>query len=170
MASPIPSENVRRLIFLIRGQKVMLDRDLAALYGVPTGALNRAVKRNKGRFPEGFMLRLTAGEWDDLKCRSGISSWGGDRRALPCAFTEHGVAMLSSVLRSPRAIEVNIAIVRTFVELRETYALHKELAAKLQELERRVVGHDGKIHDIFAFINELREAPKPAPRRIGFQP
>ncbi|MBI5208358.1 MAG: ORF6N domain-containing protein [Elusimicrobia bacterium] len=170
MGLPIGPESIERRILLIRGFRVMLDRNLATLYGVATKALNRAVKRNAERFPDDFMFRLTATEWDDLKCQFGASSWGGDRRALPCAFTEHGVAMLSSVLGSQRAIQGNIAIVRTFVKLRDTLALHKELSRKLQELETRIMGHDVEITNIFDAIRELTAPPKEPPRRIGFQP
>ena len=122
-------EHIARSIFVIRGQKVMLDFGLAALYGVPTGHLHRAVKRNIGRFPVDFMFQLGAEEARNLKCQFGISSWGG-RRAFPYPFTEQGVAMLSSVLKSERAVKVNIAIMRAFVKLRETLETNRELARK----------------------------------------
>ncbi|MFA6319003.1 MAG: ORF6N domain-containing protein [Elusimicrobiota bacterium] len=170
MGLPIVQGSIERRIFLVRGCRVMLDRTLAALYGVPTGEMNRAVKRNIERFPADFMFRLTATEWEDLKCQIGISRWGGDRRALPCAFTEHGVAMLSSVLKSPKAIEVNIAIIRTFARLRDTLALHKELASKLEELEHHIMAHDAEIKSIFDAIRELTTPPKDPPRKIGFSP
>lgn len=129
--APLP-ENLAPLIYLIRGEKVLLDADLARLYGVGTGALNRAVKRNRQRFPGDFMFQLTAGEWAKLRCRTGISNSAppgrGGRRAIPYAFTEQGIAMLSSVLRSPRAVEVNVAIMRTFVQLRRLMDSNRHLA------------------------------------------
>jgi hypothetical protein len=142
-------ETIERKIYLIRGQKVMLDSDLAALYGVATGALNRAVKRNTNRFPEDFMFQLTAEESDALRCQTGIlelhdylraqivtSKTGrGGRRYQPYVFTEQGVAMLSSVLNSDRAVKVNITIMRAFVKLREMIASHKELTKRLDEME-----------------------------------
>src|SRR5262245_50757482 len=122
-------------ILLIRHQRVMLDYDLAALYRVQTGALNRAVKRNLGRFPADFMFQLTAHETRNLKCQIGISNdWGGRRRSQPYAFTEQGVAMLSSVLRSPRAVQVNIGIMRAFVGLRELLLTNADLARKIEVL------------------------------------
>ncbi len=134
----IPSQSIEEKIFLIRGQRVMLDRDLALLYGVTTFNLNKAVKRNLDRFPPGFMFQLTVAETENLRFHLGISSSGhGGRRYLPYAFTEQGVAMLSGILRSPRAVQVNVAIMRAFVRLRETLSLHKELAHKLADLERK---------------------------------
>ena len=123
-ALAIPAERIEQSIFLIRGHKVMLDADLAALYRVETGALVRAVKRNIERFPPHFMFQLSKEEFENLRCQTGISRWGG-RRYLPYAFTEQGVAMLSSVLRSKRAIQVNIAIMDTFVRLRQMLSSHK---------------------------------------------
>src|SRR6185369_5985925 len=135
----IPLERIERAILLIRGQKVILDTDLAALYGVETGALNRAVKRNLSRFPSDFMLQLTLEEVKILKCQIGISSsgHGGRRRSLPYVFTEQGVAMLSSVLNSDRAVAVNIEIMRAFVRLRQMLATNAELARKLEALEKK---------------------------------
>jgi hypothetical protein len=118
--SVIPIEKIQDCILVIRGRKVILSFHLAEMYGVETGALVRAVKRNRDRFPEDFMFQLADMEWKNLKCQIGISSWGGIRRALPYAFTEEGVAMLSSVLNSPRAVQVNIEIMRAFVRLRGT--------------------------------------------------
>jgi len=132
----IPIEIIERKIFLLRRQKVMIDKDLAELYGVTTGNLNKAVSRNIDRFPEDFMFQLTKVEFENLKFHFGISSWGGTRR-LPRAFTEQGVAMLSSVLRSKRAVQVNIQIMRTFVKLRELISSHTQLAKKVQALEKR---------------------------------
>ena len=170
MKSLVPTEDLDRNIFLIRGHKVMLDRHLAGLYGVQTGALNRAVKRNAIRFPPDFMFQLTAQEWESLKCRIGTSSWGGDRRALPRVFMEQGVAMLSSVLRSKRAALVNIAIMRAFVRLREMLATNKELAHKMAEMERKLENHDEHIQSLFQAIRQLMEPPvKPKPQ-IGFYP
>ena len=147
----IPVERVQRLILLVRSEKVMLDSHLAELYGVDTGALNRAVKRNAARFPDDFMFKLTMEEMDNLKCQIGISSssHGGRRRSLPYAFTEQGVAMLSSVLRSERAVQVNVAIMRAFVSLRRMLAGNETLARKLAELERRLEGHDQAIKSLF---------------------
>ena len=149
----IPVERIEHAILLIRGHKVILDRDLAQLYGVETGALNRAVKRNMDRFPADFMFQLTAEEAQNLRFQFGISSSAyGGRRYLPYAFTEQGVAMLSSVLRSKQAVQVNVAIMRAFVRLREALALHKDLARKLTELERKIEGHDSAIQSLFEAI------------------
>jgi len=171
-ANLIPAERIEKAILLIRGQKVMLDRDLAKLYGVTTFNLNKAVKRNRGRFPEDFMFPLTKEEADGLRFQIGISKPAarGGRGYLPYAFSEQGVAMLSSVLRSARAIEVNIAIMRAFVRLREVLATHKDLARKLEELERKFGEHDAKFHLVFEAIRQLMTPPpEPEKRRpIGF--
>ncbi len=144
----------------------MLDRDLAELYGVPTGALNQAVSRNIRRFPPDFMFQLTRQELANLKSQFVTSSWGGVRK-LPRAFTEHGVAMLSSVLRSERAIQVNIGIMRAFARLREMLVAHKELGRKLEELEKR---YDAQFKVVFDAIRELMEPPEGPPGgRIGFR-
>jgi hypothetical protein len=156
-----------RRILLIHQQRVMLSDDLAALYGVETKVLNRAVKRNAERFPGDFMFQLTNEEWSNLKCQFGTSSWGGSR-IPPYAFTEQGVAMLSSVLKSKRAIQMNIAIMRAFVRLREVLAAHKDLAQKLAELENKYESHDRQIHGIFEAIRELMRPPEKAARRIGY--
>ena len=163
----IPSEKIEKRIFLLRGQKVMLDADLAELYGVETGALKRAVKRNRERFPEDFMFPLTFQEVGILRCQNGISSWGG-HRFLPYAFTEQGVAMLSSVLKSKRAVQVNIEVMRAFVKLREMLASHKDLALKLAEMEKK---YDSQFKVVFDAIRELMTPiePPPKPRRIGFR-
>ena len=167
----IPVERIQRAIYLIRGEKVMMDRDLATLYGVTTSYFNRAVKRNLTRFPADFMFQLTPDESENLRCQIGISgsSYGG-RRYLPYAFTEQGVAMLSSVLRSERAIQVNVAVMRAFVQLRRVLASHSELAQKLNELERRLESHDEAIQSLFEAIRQLMEPPLPdEPRKeIGF--
>jgi len=153
-------------ILLIRGHKVMLSPDLAALYAVEPRALVQAVKRNIERFPRDFMFQLTRAEFAGLKSQSVTSSWGGARRATPYAFTEQGVAMLSSVLRSPRAVRVNIEIMRAFVRLRQMLATHSDLARRLDELENK---YDTQFRVVFDAIRELM-APPPAPpgKRIGF--
>jgi hypothetical protein len=164
----VPLESIERRIFLIRGHKVLLDSDLAALYGVTTGNLNKAVTRNVSRFPQDFMFRLTRTEFDHLRSQIGISSSWGGRRYLPRAFTEQGVAMLSTVLKSRRAIQVNIAIMRTFVRLREILATHKDLARKLEALERK---YDAQFKVVFDAIRELMTpSPPPSQRQIGFRP
>lgn len=164
----VPAERIERAILLIRGQKVMLSMDLAELYGVEPRVLVQAVKRNIERFPGDFMFQLTKAELANLKSQIVISSWGGLRRAAPYAFTEQGVAMLSSVLRSKRAVRVNVEIMRAFVRLRQMLASHKDLARKLEELERK---YDAQFKVVFDAIRELM-APSEPPlrRRIGFQP
>lgn len=169
MSVMVLSERIEKAILSLRGHRVILDRDLATMYGVSTRDLNKAVSRNLDRFPEDFMLQLTRSEFNDLKFQFGTSSWGGTRK-LPRAFSEQGIAMLSSVLRSKRAIHTNIAIMRAFVKLREFVASHKALAAKLAQLERRVGGHDGQIRSLFEAIHQLMEPPQPKSRRIGFKP
>jgi len=154
MKDLIPIERVESKIFLIRGQKVMLDHDLAELYGVPTKRLNEAVKRNIQRFPDGFMFVLTREEAKNLKSQFATSSWGG-RRKLPFAFTEHGVAMLSSVLNSERAIQINIMIIKAFIHLRKVLLGHEELVGLFKELETRVDGHDAVLNEVLEAIREL---------------
>ncbi len=164
----IPQERIESRIFLIRGQKVMLSGHLAELYGVETKVLIQAVKRNRERFPEDFIFQLNHEEYQNLKSQFVTSSWGGIRRANPYAFTEQGVAMLSSVLRSKRAVQVNIAIMRAFVKLPEILSTHKELADKFRELEEKVSKQDGKIQAIFEAIRKLME-PLEKPRTpMGF--
>jgi hypothetical protein len=163
----IPAARIAQSIHFLRGQKVMLDIELAELYGVPTGHLNRAVKRNIDRFPADFMFRLGSEEVRRLKCQFGISSWGG-RRGLPYAFTEQGVAMLSSVLKSDRAVKVNIAIMRAFVKLRATLETNRELARKFAELEKHVGKHDAEIDAIIDAIRQLMTPPERPRRQIGF--
>lgn len=163
----IPLERIERLILLIGGHKVLLDADLAALYGVTTKRLNEQVRRNSGRFPLDFMFQLTREEYDSL--RSQIATLkrgrGRHRKYLPYAFTEQGVAMLSSVLNSERAVQVNIEIMRTFVRLRQILASHKDLARKLEELEKR---YDTQFRVVFDAIRQLMAPPKAKRRRIGF--
>jgi len=155
-----------RRIFLLRSLRVMFDYDLAELYGVETGALNRAVKRNADRFPSDFMFQLTAEEYEDLKCQIGISrDWGGRRRSLPYAFTEQGVAMLSSVLHSSRAVKVNIAIMRAFVHLREMLLSNADLALKLANLEQK---YDSQFKAVFDAIRQLMTPPSKPHREIGY--
>lgn len=167
----IPTERIEKAIFLIRGEKVMVDSDLSELYAVETKALNRAVKRNLKRFPEDFMFKLTAAEAATLRCQFGTSKPGsGGRRYLPNVFTEQGVAMLSSVLNSDRAVMVNVEIMRAFVRLRTLVAAHKELTAKLTELERRVGTHDEHIEAIFNAIRQLMTPPPAKVKQIGFRP
>lgn len=157
---------IERRILLLRGQKVMLSADLAELYGVAPRALVQAVKRNRARFPPDFMFQLTRAEHADLKSQIVTSSWGGARRAAPYAFTEQGVAMLSSVLRSERAVQVNIAIMRAFVKLREILAPHRDLARRLDEMEKK---YDARFRVVFDAIRELMRPPARPRRRIGFR-
>ena len=161
----LPAERIESQILLIRGHKVMLSPHLAALYGVAPRALVQAVKRNRERFPKDFMFQLSAREFAVLKSQIVISSWGGARRAAPYAFTEQGVAMLSSVLRSRRAVLVNIQIMRTFVRLRRLLASHAELQRRLDDLERR---YDKQFKVVFDAIRQLMKPPEKARKRIGF--
>jgi len=153
-------------IHVLRGQRVMLSTHLAELYQVEPRALVQAVTRNRSRFPADFMFQLTSAEVAILKSQTVISSWGGARRARPYAFTEQGVAMLSSVLRSPRAVAVNVEIMRAFVRLRHVAASVAELGRKLDALEKR---HDGQFRVVFDAIRELMTPPEPERRRIGFR-
>jgi hypothetical protein len=160
----LKEDNLINRIVFIRGEKVMLDFDLAMLYGTDTRTLKQAVKRNIERFPDDFMFVLTRKELTNLRSQNVTSSWGG-LRYLPFAFTEQGVAMLSSVLKSKKAIEVNIAIMRTFVQLRKLMSIHKDLADKIDKLE---IKYDSQIQEIFSLIQKLiiqEEKPK---RKIGF--
>ena len=168
-AETAPASLIESRIWLIRGQKVLLDADLAALYQVETKRLNEAVRRNRDRFPEDFMFRLAPAENENLRSQIATSSevWGG-RRYLPYAFTEQGIAMLSSVLRSKRAIQVNIAIMRTFVRLRQLLASHEDLARQLEELRSKQEEHGQQIQAVFQAIQYLIEAPAEPKRRIGF--
>ena len=169
MSSVAPSERIEKAILVVRSHKVMLDADLAKLYGVTTFNLNKAVKRNPDRFPQDFMFQLNFQEVRDLIFQFGISktSGRGGRRHLPYAFTEQGVAMLSSVLKSKRAVLVNVAIMRVFVRLRQMLSTNKDLADKLAELERKVASHDEHIRSLFDAIRRLMP-PLPPTRRIGF--
>ena len=169
MTQLVPVERVERLIHLVRGEKVLLDADLAMLYGVTTGNLNKAVKRNQQRFPPDFIFQLSDEEAAGLIFQSGRSKQrGGRRRSLPYAFTEEGVAMLSSVLRSERAVQVNVAVMRAFVGLRRMLATNEAFAHKLAELERKIEGHDTSIRTLFDAIRELAAPPATPRREIGY--
>ena len=164
----IPNEkSLGALVYFVRGEKVFLDADLAMLYGVETSALNRAVKRNPDRFPTDFMFQLGVQEWENLRCQIGISSSHGGRRAMPYAFTEQGVAMLSSVLNATRAVQVNIAIMRTFVQLRRLMDSNRDLAKRIDALESR---YDEQFSAVFDAIKQLITDDKRriAKRPIGF--
>ncbi len=170
----VPPERIERRILLIRGQKVMLDSDLAELYDVETKALNRAVRRNIERFSGDFMFELTADEFESLRCHFGTSNLRsqivtsngrGGRRYNPLAFTDQGVAMLSSVLHSLRAVQVNIAIMRAFVKLREMLASNRDLARRLDEMEGK---YDAQFKMVFDAIRELMRPPEKPRRKIGF--
>jgi hypothetical protein len=164
----IPTERIERAIVAFRGGRVMLDADLAALYGVPVKSLNQAVKRNLDRFPADFMFQLTPAEFRRLRSQSVTSKTGrGGRRTAPYVFTEQGIAMLSSVLRSDRAVRVNIEIMRTFVRLRQMLQANANLARKLASLERR---YDDQFKIVFDAIRRLVAPPEPNRRRIGFGP
>ncbi len=167
MSILIPTEQIEKKILLIRGLKVMLDSDLARLYGVAAKTLNQAVRRNRDRFPDDFMFQLTTDEAKALRSQFVTLKMGrGEhRKYLPYAFTEQGVAMLSSVLRSKRAVQVNIMIMRAFVRLRQMIASHKDLARRLAELEKK---YDSQFKVVFDAIRQLMEPAKPKPRRIGF--
>ena len=171
MEKPIATlsdSKIARRILSVRGLRVMLDRDLAILYGVSTKQLNQQVLRNRDRFPSDFMFQLTPEESDSLRLQSATSNrrWGG-RRYLPYAFTEQGVAMLSGVLHSRRAVRVNVEIMRTFVKLRQILSSHAELARKLEELERR---YDGQFRIVFDAIRELMSPESSESRAVGFRP
>lgn len=167
-AELIPAEKVTEKILLVRGHKVMLDRDLAKLYGVPTKALNQAVTRNRERFPDDFMFQLSLEEANKiLRSQNVTLKRGQHAKYRPRAFTEQGVAMLSSVLKSKRAAQVNIAIMRAFVKLREILATHKDLARKLEEMEEK---YDAQFKAVFDAIRQLMSPPTRAMRRIGFEP
>ena len=171
MKELIPEETIESKIHLIRWKKVMLDSDLAELYGVTTGNLNKAVKRNLLRFPVDFMFQLTMEEFENLKFQSGRSSWGGVRK-LSHVFTEQGVAMLSSVLNSKRAILVNIQIMRTFTRIRQYLAVHEDLRRKIEAVEKKTIQHDRLLFEIFTYLKKMMEPPKlpgKPKRKMGFE-
>jgi hypothetical protein len=190
MGGLIPRDRIEQAILVIRGQRVILDSDLAKLYGVSTKALNQAVKRNADRFPGDFACQLNAAEVGNLRSQVVTSSSGPvesiesnlnrsqfvtgsqkhrDPRFRPWAFTEHGAVMVASVLNSKRAVEVSIYVVRAFVKLREMLGTHKALAQKLAELERQVASHDRHIRSLFEAIRQLMEPPATKSRRVGFK-
>lgn len=164
----IPDERIINKIYLIRGKKVMFDRDLALLYGVGTRDLNKSVKRNLDRFPDDFMFQLNKTEHQNLMFQFGTSRWGGTRKA-PYVFTEQGVAMLSAVLKSKRAVAVSIQIVRTFVKLREILLTHKELRNKIEAMERKYQKHDDNFKIVFKAIARLMKDDAVPTKRIGFK-
>jgi phage regulator Rha-like protein len=171
-AALLPLDRIEPRILLVRNHKVILDSDLAELYGVTTKRLNEQIKRNKERFPADFMFQLNAAEADDLRSQNTTSkSARGGRRYRPYVFTEHGAIMAASVLNSPRAVEASIYVVRAFIKLREMLGTHKELARKFAQLEKHIEGHDEDITTLFEAIRQLMEppdAPIPPARRIGF--
>jgi hypothetical protein len=164
----IPTESIISKILLIRGQKVMLDSDLAKLYGVDTKRLNQQVKRNIKRFPDDFMFQIKEEEYIALRSQIATSKAKGGRRYLPYVFTEHGVAMLSSVLNSDKAIEANIFIIRAFVKLREMISTHKDVQKKLKNIEDKLNEHDEKIIQIIRIINHITAPPEKPKRKLGF--
>jgi len=165
----IANEKIEAKILVLRGQRVMLDSDLATLYDVTTFNLNKAVKRNLERFPDDFMFQLSESEFQNLRFQNGISSSHGGRRHPPYVFTEQGVAMLSSVLHSDRAIRMNVEIMRVFVKLRKMIGTHEELARKIGELEKKVRGQDNEIKVIFATINTMLHPVQKKKPQIGFK-
>jgi phage regulator Rha-like protein len=170
VGQPTPVELIERRIYLIRGHKVMIDSDLAELYLVETKNLNKAVRRNLDRFPGDFMFQLAPVEAESLRFQFGTSNEGrGGRRSMPYAFTEQGVAMLSSVLNSKRAVQVNIAIMRAFVRLRELLSTQKDVAHKLEEIERAQKEHGAHINAIWKAIERLIEPEEKSKRRIGYK-
>lgn len=166
----IPDEIIMNKIYMIRGQKVMLDRDLAELYEVETKRLNEQVKRNLNRFPEDFMFQLTELEFENLKSQIATSSWGGSRK-LPNAFTEHGVLMLSSVLNSDKAINVNIQIMRIFTQVRQMITDNLSVKLDIEEIKKKLENHDKNIELVFNYLDELMEKQdNPEPRkRVGYK-
>jgi len=168
MSTIIPIEQIQQKIYIIRGYMVMIDADLAGLYGVTTKRLNEQVKRNLKRFPSDFMFQLNEKEFEELRSHFATSRWGG-RRHLPYVFTEHGTIMLANVLNSSGAVEASIQVVRAFVKLRELLATNKELAIQLQLLERKIEKHDQEIHLIFKAIRQLMIPPEKKKGEIGFK-
>lgn len=179
-APMLPLEAITQRIVVLREQKILLDADLAALYGVETRRLNEQVRRNRARFPEDFIFELTAEEFANLKSQSATSSWGG-RRKLPMAFTEHGAIMAATVLNAPRAVEASVYVVRAFVRLRELVGSHRELAKRLDDLEAKTealaMNHEtfsrntrNQLKQVFDALRELMTPPDPPRRPIGFIP
>jgi hypothetical protein len=166
---PVLDEKVINKIYLLRDKKVMLDFDLAELYNVETKQLKRQVKRNMRRFPKDFMFELTKKEFENLRSQIGTSSWGGTRY-LPMAFTEQGVSMLSSVLGSDTAIDVNIEIIRIFAKMKEMIATNKDILLQMQKIEKKLTAHDADIKTIFSVLKKLINTPQEPRKRIGFKP
>jgi len=164
----IPDELVMNKIYLIRGQKVMLDEDLAELYQVETKRLNEQVSRNIDRFPDDFMFSLKKREFENLKSQIATSSWGG-RRKLPRAFTEQGVSMLSGVLNSETAIRVHIQIIRVFAKMKELLLTHKDILLQLEKIEKKLTGHDEDIQLVFQYLKQLLNPSQPPRSKIGFR-
>ena len=167
----VPVERIQRLVLLIRGEKVIIDADLASLYGESTKRLNEQVKRNARRFPADFVFQLTKTEADSLRSQFATlkTGRGRHRKYLPYVFTEHGALMAASVLNTPRAVAVSVYVVRAFVKLREMLATQKKLAERFAELEKKLTTHDRQIQTILAAIRQLMVPPVPPKRRIGFQ-
>lgn len=166
----IPDQVVINKILIIREKKVMVDKDIAELYGVPTKRLNEQVKRNKKRFPEDFMFQLTEEEKQEVVANCDHLKNLKYSPNLPFVFTEHGAVMLASVLNSDRAIEVNIQIVRIFIQMREMVLTNKDILIRLEQLEKQVTGHDENIHMIFEALKQLLNPPQKPRQRIGFKP
>jgi len=166
----ISEETISNKIYFIRNQKVMLDRDLALLYGIETRVLKQAVKRNISRFPEDFMFELTPIEFNNLKSQIVISSWGGTRK-LPSAFTEHGVLMLSSVLNSDKAIQANIQIMRIFTKVRQMLLDTKEIKLDIVQIQKKLENHDKNIELVFSYLDEMtgKEESKKQRTKIGYK-
>ena len=166
----LPEEVILNKIYIVRNQKVMLDSDLAELYQVETKRVNEQIKRNRTRFPSDFMFQLTKNEWENLKSQIATSSWGG-RRKLPYVFTEHGVLMLSSVLSSPRAIAVNIEIMRVYTKMRELILSNKELLLELEEIKKNISNQDQRIDIVFDYLTKFitQEEEKEPIRKVGFK-
>jgi len=163
-----PDIVVMEKIYVIRGEKVMLDHDLAELYGIETKQLKRAVRRNIDRFPEDFLFELSSEEFNDLRSQFGTSSWGG-ARYLSMAFSEHGVLMLSSVLNSKRAIKVNIQIMRVYVHIREMILTHKDLLQQMDSLDKKVAKQDEKIALVFQYLKKFIDVQEKPKKRVGYK-
>ncbi len=164
----LPDAVLMEKIYVIRGKKVMFDYDLAALYGIETKQLKRAVRRNISRFPDDFMIELALEEFDDLRSQFGTSSWGGSRY-IPMAFTEHGVLMLSSILNSERAIKVNIQIMRVYVRIREMILTNKDLLQKMDLLDDKVAKQDEKIALVFQYLKKFIDVKEKPLKRVGYK-
>ncbi len=164
----IPDENLWRKIYFIRERKIIIDSDLAEMYGVATKRINEAVKRNSERFPDDFMFQLSQDEWNNLKSQIATSSWGG-RRILPYAFTEHGILMLSSVLKSERAVQVNIRIMRVFILMKELINGNEKLLSKIQKIEMEMAEQGENIQLVFDYLEQFVQKKKKSRNRIGFK-